>query len=224
MSGYRWNDGSRQGTGTHAQRTRLRASIDPSFIPRNPREAQAVQEMAKTYTDYHWGAHPDKVIRIKDPLIPNVTAMGKLRSLILEKYGEIHFPAGVWVAWHNKHPRHRLYLPITNPAVKEELRNAMKHLGPTEPLQVIAKRAGGEQARYALPNVKAYDLGPLLGEVYWAWKKGDDDDASPPGSSYIHEHGQDGMGGTLPHVAVDVSGRLWIVGGDYHVKEAGIVG
>ena len=223
MGGYRRNDGSRQDALGRSIVVTHKSAIDPSFIPHNPAEMQKVRELARVYTDHHWGAPPDKVIRVKDSLIPDVTAMGKLRELILEHHGGVKFGPGSWVAWNHRHPRHRLYL-VLGSETKESLRNAMKHLKPTEAIQKIAERAGGAQVQYKLPNVKGYDLGPLLGEVYWVWKRGDDDDADPPGSSYIHEHGGDGMGGTLPHVAIDVAGRLWVCGGDYDVSEAGIVG
>ncbi len=192
------------------------AAVVP-YEPRTPAEKRAVSELAKTYTDYHWGAKPNKIFKVNDPLIPNVTSMGRLISFDTETEGEITFPKGCWLAWNPKHPRHRLYV-ILSAKMREKFRNVMKHAPHTEPIQKIAERAGGEQARYKLPNVKGYDVGPIVSVTYEVEKKGDGF------SAYIHEFGGDGYSGYVPHFAIDVSGRPWICGGSYDTKEPGVTG
>lgn len=191
------------------------------FKPKDAAEAKAVKKLAGVYKDYHWGAPAGKVFRINDSLIPHLTAMGKLNQLNVGGVGMIDFPEGCWVAWDPKHPRKRLYLVIP-PAVREKFRNAIKHAEKVEPIQAIANRAGGEQARYKLPAVKGVEIGPIEEIVYTTWKKGDDDDKG--GCGYIHEFGGDGLSGYLPVLAVDVSGRLWVCGGSYHTAAAGVTG
>lgn len=192
--------------------------------PKTPREQKVVRRLGKIYKDHHWGAPgPLRIMKVNDPLVPNVVAMGKLDGVKVKGHGDVDFPPGCWVAWDPKHPRKRLHLVLTRKA-RGELRNGMKHVGRTEKLSRIAKRAGGKGAKHRYPNVKAVDLGPSSEIRYSTFKKGDSDHANPPGSGYFHEFGKDGMGGHKPHLAVDVSGRPHLVGGDVSVKEAGIVG
>lgn len=192
-----------------------------------PRASASLTELKRIYTDHHWGEKPTKVFKIKDPVVPKgVVAMGRLEELDVAGVGPVAFPDApdgqadlscAWIGWDPKHPRKRLYI-ILPAEIREKFRNMMKHAEKTETLAQIAKRAGGAHAKYRYPNIKAAAIGRLKSETYRIIKKGDG------WSSYIHEHGEDGMGGTKPVLAMDVSGRLWFCGGDYSVKEAGIVG
>lgn len=206
------------------QKNRYRKHAVPDlagYKPRNAKEAAAIRRLSDIYKDHHWGAPADRVIHVKDSLVPDVSAMGKLEELDLPRVGgPIEFPEGNWVAWNPKHPRRRLYV-VLNPATKEKMRRMMKRAGRTVPIQQIARTAGGKQARYRLPDVKGIPLGPCVSIVYACLKRGDDDDIG--GSSYIHEFGKD-PDGKVPWGAIDVSGRLWLCGGDMDVVEAGIVG
>jgi hypothetical protein len=143
--------------------------------------------------------------------------MGRLEQIETRDHGAMDFPEGCWLAWDPRHPRQHLHIILTS-AMREKFRSLMKHAKNTMPIQRIAERAGGEQARHPLPNVKGVSLGPIASETYFTEKTGDD------WSSYVHEHGGDGLGGHLPYLAMDVSGRLWFCGGSLMVREAGIVG
>ena len=204
-------------------RTPARRRNGGGIVPYKPTaaEAKAVQALSREYTDYHWGLPSTKVFKINDPLIPHITAMGPLEELHFTDGENVAFPKGCWVAWDPKHKRKRLYLPLTA-ETKGMFRAFMKHAGKTEKLQAIAQRAGGKQAKHKLPNLKARDLGTVQAIVYWAQKGGEADEVA--GTSYIHDFGEDGMGGHKPRLAVDVSGRIWLCGGDYTTAEAGITG
>ena len=211
--GYIRNDGSRQ-------------RADGSIVPHNPRGAEVplVKQMAGEYVDYHWGMPSTRIFKVRDPMVPHVIAYGPLEELHLASGGNISLQNGdedSWIAWDSKHPRKRLHLVLSKPA-REEVRQFMKLAKKTEPIQNIAARAGGKNARYKLPSVKGLDLGVCDAVVYWAQKKGEPDEVE--GTSYIHEFGGDGQGGHKPRLAADVSGRLWLCGGDCISREAGITG
>lgn len=176
-----------------------------------------VRALAKTYQDHHWGSKADRLIHVKDTCVPDVVAMGRMEQL-QGRFGNIDFPQGCWLAWNPKHPLERLYI-ILSDSMRERVRKLMKDVSPqqTEYLQDIAQRAGGAQSAHKLPHIKAIDLGKSTAICYRTHKAGDG------WSSYIHEWGHEGGGGLLPHIALDVSGRCWVVGGNMRVKEAGII-
>lgn len=204
---------------------KYRRNQDGSIVPHSPkgRERAVVDRLAKEYNDYHWGMPATKVFRVRDALVPNVIAYGPLEELHLANGGNVDIGDGSWVAWDPKHPRKRIHL-VLDKRVREYVRSFMKHVPRkrTELIQKIARRAGGKNSRFALPKVRGLDLGVVDAIVYWAQKKGEPDEVE--GTSYIHEFGGDGQGGHKPRLAADVSGRLWLAGGDCISREAGITG
>lgn len=199
---------------------KLRYKDHPKVARRNPAvHTPEAQELARVYTDAHWGAKPTKFLHVSDPLVPDVVAMGRLDMLEGPKFGAIQFPKGCWLAWNPKHPRHRLYVILTA-GMREKFRKLAKQVMPseTEYLQAIAERARGDQCNFKLPNVKAIDLGPCAVVNYTTLKIGDG------WSGYTHAFGHEGRKGIVPHLAIDVSGRCVLAGGAYRVVDAGVVG
>lgn len=189
----------------------------------NPREMAKVNALAGEYNRWHWGADPDKVIEINDPLVPDVVGIGQLRDVEVgptEAGAQgTKFPEGTWLAFDKSHPRHRLYIILT-PEMREEVRNHVKHVR-TVPLQEIAEATGGDHADYPLPRIQAHPLGVLQAVVYWTYKKGEEGDKP---WEYKHVFGHEHARGIKPVLAADVSGRLWIAGGAYRCPYPGITG
>ena len=59
-------------------RRRNPAASLSGYRPKNPREASEVAQLAKKYEDWHWSEPAKKVIHVKDSLVPNLVAIGKL--------------------------------------------------------------------------------------------------------------------------------------------------
>jgi hypothetical protein len=167
------------------------------------------RKLADAYTDFHWGAAPSKVYDIRDSLIPHVVQIGELKELQIP-HG-VTFPPGCHIAWDPQDPRTRLYV-VLSPSMREVVRSGMKKKR-TLPLPVIARAAGGKHAR-GWPNIQAHPLGEAHFVIYETLKVGDGK------SNYIHRFAEEH--GARPVLAADVSGRLWLVGGDYRVTNAGI--
>lgn len=183
----------------------------------SPQQAREVKSYAKKYTDWHWGRPATKVVHVKDPLVPNLTAIGKLESFDIG--GEtVVFPPGSWVGFDPKHPHERIHV-ILSPNTRESFRVAMKSRRDTKSLQRLAESTHGTHAEHPLPNLQAVPLG-VLHAVTYVTDKGEEHQAV----RYIHEFGKEHSKGIRPLLAVDVSGRVWIVGGSYTCPLAGITG
>lgn len=186
------------------------------FTPRNAEEARVVQDLAKKYTDWHWSEKPTRVIRVTDKLVPHLQAIGRLEQFKID--GEtIDFPKGCWIGFDPKHPHERIHL-VVNPSMREKLRKGMKTQRDTVTLQALAERTGGTHVRYKLPNLQAVPLGVAHAVTYETTKGGDG------WSHYVHDFGKEHSKGKRPILAVDVSGRMWLVGGSYTCPLAGITG
>lgn len=186
------------------------------FRAKNPAEARAVAELAKKYEDWHWSLPAAKVIRVADRLVPNLVAIGKLKSFEID--GEdMAFPKGSWIGFDPKHPHERIHV-IIPAALREKFRQQMKHAKKTVPLQEIAESTGGTQARYELPKLRGVSVGVIDSVTYDVAKGGDGL------SAYIHSFGEQHSRGVKPKLAIDVSGRVHLVGGSARCPLAGISG
>lgn len=186
--------------------------------PRVPRHVP--KALIQRYTDWHWGAPPDKVTYIPDALVPDLVGIGDLRQLEVDGQ-PVTFPDGCRVGFDPKHPRHRIYLVLSKEA-RETVRKRVKYAPRTMALQQIARAAGGSHVKArALPNVQAAPIGVCDAIVYYTYKKGEEEDAP---AEYIHHFGHEHARGVKPILAADVSGRLWLCGGSYFAPLPGITG
>ena len=94
----------------------------------------------------------------------------------------------------------------------------MKGARSTVSLQSLAEETGGTQARYKLPNLQGIAVGTAEEVVYQCAKGGDG------WSMYVHTFGEEHSNGIQPILAVDVSGRCWLVGGSVRSPLPGITG
>lgn len=175
-----------------------------------------VKTLADRYERFHWGERPTRVIHVKDALVPDCAQLGALIEISVD--GAPQSLAG-HVAFDPRHPADRLHL-ILPPRKREELRQAMKKMDRhTADLNEIAQAAGGRQAKYPYPHIRAVPLGRAT-EIVYRTRKGGDFEDDKPVPDYQHHFGEES--GIPPVLAVDVSGRLWLVGGNYRVTDAGI--
>ena len=197
-----------------------------------PDEQRRVAKLARERSKWHWGEPATKVIRVDDPLVPDVADCGPLVELEVPG-AKIHPEPRCWLAYEPFHPRQPLHI-ISSPAFREECRHAVKYTK-TVPLQEIAEATGGDQADYALPNIQAAPVGILRSVTYHTVKKGETgghpctcgSERNPKckAPDYWHEFGKEHSKGCKPILAVDVSGRLWVCGGSYRAGPyAGITG
>lgn len=190
--------------------------------PRSPK----VQRLVEAYRTFHWGAPPDRIIRINDPMVPDAAKLGDLYNLdigpSMARAESIELPKTSILAYDKDHPRERLYV-ILPKQTREEIRNGMKGVPDSKLywLQEIAESTGGDHADYELPELLAYPLGVLQAVVYYTYKRGEEGDKP---WEYKHDFGHEHSDGIRPILAADVSGRLWICGGSYRVPAPGITG
>lgn len=182
-----------------------------------------IRALRNAYRAWHWGQPAGKVVHVDDELVPDVVGIGELREMELDS-GILKIPGKSWLAYDPHHPGHRLHC-VLNPEVREDFRRQMKQAPYTVSLQEVAESSGGDHARWKLPNVQCFPLGVVDAVIYFTHKKGD----GP--SEYKHDFGKElapgvdrRFKGTKPVAAIDVSGRLWIVGGSYRCPLPGITG
>lgn len=179
-----------------------------------------VKKLAKVYTDWHWGSPPDKLIHVRDALVPDLVGIGRLRSIALTDGREFEFAPGCWVGFAPDHPHQRIHL-VLSPSEREKVRKSMKHAQRTWPIQEIARATGGTHAQYPLPSVRGAPVGIAEAIVYHTHKVGEEDDKA---FDYEHTFGREHSRGSKPALVGDVSGRLWLVGGSYTCPLPGITG
>lgn len=195
--------------------------VRPVAIPgglRRPEHQRGVQ----AYRRWHWGQSPTEVLRWDDPdypqhlvscgrfieLVVQLASSGKVRAIQTSHDPRDHAPDNpnyCVLAYDQDHPYERLYICLT-PRARE---NAAKLYDPSKPsyyLVQIARAFPGRHATGDYPRVRAQLFGTVMRVTYGTIKKGD----GP--SHYVHRHGE--ATGKHPGVAVDATGRLWIVGGD----------
>lgn len=195
--------------------------------PKTWKRARGNQEMELVYQKWHWGIKPTKKVNWPDRDLPDVLIeIGRLWEL------HVRMPGGVvkvievddahkndaYLAFDPRHDLQRLYI-LAPPAVRTAAYQLMFEPNPY-PERTLASWAqttkGKHQTGY--PNVKARMVGALTDVVYRTHKKGDDDEVR--GSSYIHALGEESK--RLPGLAVDRTGRMWVVGGNYSAPTPGI--
>lgn len=191
-------------------------------LPQAAREAKVsaaeLKKLQAIYKDMHWGAEAKKLIHVKDPLVPNLVAYGALTEIKTDKQ-TLEFPPGCWIGFDPRKTR-RLYI-VLSPEGREMVRKAAKYAGKAYPLQAIAKKVGGPQAKNPMPDINGYPIGVIQHCVYRTEKLGED---VPGQSDYIHEFGHEHSNGMKPVLAADASGRLHFCGSSYRCVPAGITG
>lgn len=180
-----------------------------------------VARLKKVYEDWHWGSPAKKLIRVNDPLVPDVVGIGVLREFQLgPQRVALPIPAGCWIAFDPDHPCERLHI-VLSPTFREEVRNTVKHAKLLMPLQKIAELTRGDQAGEPMPNLQAAPIEVLESVTYFTHKAGEEGNRA---FDYQHDFGKEHSRGIKPILAADVSGRLWVCGGSYRCPLPGITG
>lgn len=197
---------------------RVPEGVDPSH--------PNVRRILMAYQRFHWGAPADRIIRINDPMVPDVAKLGDLHNLdvgpTLARAQSIPTPHDTVLAYDADHPHDRLYI-ISSPALREQTRRLMKGV-PAEELhwlQDIAEHTRGTHAAYPMPELLGRAIGVLQAIVYYTYKRGEEGEKP---WEYKHDFGKEHSKGIRPILAADVSGRFWICGGSYTVPAPGITG
>jgi hypothetical protein len=183
------------------------------------------RKAADRWAATHWLKDGDrkrnsvKVIDYPDALFPDtLVGMGKLIEFHVKpskgREVVITFPKGCILAFTMDKAEH-LY-PCLTAATKADVRARYWREGQACSLRDYMRHVGGFQAKFPAhhPNVQVTPIGTVTHVVYETYKEGDDY------SQYIHEFGEES--GTLPHLAADSTGRLWVVGGNYTTPVEGI--
>ena len=179
----------------------------------NPRSADHAE-----YTSTHWGIEPDAVLTVEEPdYPPHLVEMGKLTRCQVQLRGhgktDLRFGGVHEIVTHVRSRSKRIYI-VTSAQAQRQLRARLGGDG-WDVLGDIARDVGGRQAQFRYPRISVLPLGRLLRLDYLTHKEGD----GP--SEYTHRMGEEG--GIEPELCMDDRGRLWVAGGSYSVRAAGIV-
>lgn len=197
------------------------ALVRPTVVPGGIHRPEHRAGVA-AYTRWHWGARPTEVLHWADPdypkhlvacgrfieLVVQVAATGKIRAIQVSHDPRDHAPDNpnyCVLAYDKDHPYERLYICLT-PKARQNAAMLYDPEKPSYPLARLAAAFPGRHATRDYPAVRAQLFGTVARVTYGTLKKGD----GP--SHYVHRHGE--ATGKHPGVAVDATGRLWIVGGD----------
>lgn len=177
---------------------------------------------ALRYTKWHWGERPTEVLEVKDPDLPKrLISCGRFIELVVQLASSQRIraiqtshdprdhapdnPNYCVLAFDPDHRYERLYICLT-PKARANAAQLFDPSKPTHTLTQLARAFPGRHATADYPNVRAQLFGTVMRVTYGTIKKGD----GP--SHYVHKHAE--ATGKHPGVAVDATGRLWIVGGD----------
>lgn len=185
---------------------------------------------AQRFLKWHWGIPHQREIEWNDPDLPDtLVECGRLVEVRVRQVGQrksTHITLSEeeseksHLVFDPAHRAQRLYF-LLSPAVRGDIKARFWKPGEkTWDINDLAETIGGRHGTRDYPPVRVQVIGTLTNLLYRTWKKGDDDDADPPGCTYIHACGEES--GLHPALSVDARGRLWVVGANYTAPNPGI--
>ena len=214
------------GTIVHAIRQNLAGDDEEDddserAVPPSQRRNKLPTDPAARFESSHWGVKPNR--RWHDPdFNGELVEMGKLIELWVDGKPLVKFPKSRQgdrppILAFTTDTAERLYISLPAELKRENARHLIDPRGEWVSLTMVAREAGGRQARWDYPALEVQVLGDCTHVVYATNKKGD----GP--SEYVHRFSEEDTAQSfVPILCISRDGRLWLAGGSYSVPDPGI--